>query len=163
MLSDEIYEMVLFIHPKSQNSRNTLNLIRQNNLQVKIFNIVSKHIARSLKKGKYFNITKVPTLVVAFKDGNLKKFEGEKCNEFINYYLEQESYDDNEILDSDIDDDYIDDGNFDDDELLEEPSSLEGDNGRINISEAIKRNEHAREELDKRLMPQDMKIRKQII
>ena len=161
-----INEIIFFTNPQSKKCFELHQLITQYKIPAKYFSVTSKNIADILSKGKYFKIKGVPSLVVAFDDGNIKKFEGDHCIEFIKYMVsemntnedeEDEIFNQSEEELSEGEDDNFD--VIDDDEPPSKQSKeLYADSGKLNIEEAMKRAEEERNRFDEQLDP---KLRRQ--
>lgn len=154
-----IHEIIFFTHPQSKGCYELHQLLTQYNISAKYFNIASKQAASVLKKGKYFKVNHVPSLVVAFDDGNIKKFEGENCKKFIEYMIsendERSENESDEFIDNDDESEDDDFETFEDE--FQNNDSLLRDNGRLNIQEAMQRAEDERAALEEQADP---KLRK---
>lgn len=80
-----VHEIIFFHHPNSQMCGQVHQYITQTKTPAVYFNVHSKKVAESLKRGKQFTVTHVPTLIVTFKNGETKKFEGGDCLRWLEY------------------------------------------------------------------------------
>lgn len=175
-MSKSIKEIIFFFHPSSQYCKEVFDILKQHDVPHTPFPIKSLKVAQKIKKGKYFNIESVPSLVITFNDGNIQKYEGPHCKKWLTILVEQNTQSNDE-------DDFVphpDDGNLsgksqdgqlsdgeelysEDAEILDEQvktptKSLKQDNGKIDIQAVTQQMEHERNEIEKQLNTKKRRI-----
>lgn len=83
-----IHEIVFFTHSKNDLCQYLDRFISQYNIPVKKVRIHSKSIAQRVKKGKFVNVRGVPTLVVVTQDGNVQRYEGNDCKQWLELLIQ---------------------------------------------------------------------------
>lgn len=175
-MASKVKEIIFFTHPRSDRCHVTHQLLKQYVIPHVPFTVKKSNASALKRKGRAgLTVRGVPTLLVTFKDGNLRRFEGDDCNDWIQYLIretqkaahEQEleqrnepvgmpvHHDEPEIVDSDLEY-YSDFSDLDDDELLDDddepkshqiPSSVEN-TGKINIQALTQKAEEERNKID---------------
>lgn len=156
-----IEQLIFFTNENSRKCSQVHDFIQHNQMPVTYFRVGSKGIANKLKNGKHFSIVGVPSLVALFEDGNFKVFQGEECQQFLEYIVSQ--YNDEEpeasyteqsaeILTSTSE--FSDDLFSEDAELIEEFESQQQKNivqntGKVDVQLASQQAEKERDEFEK--------------
>ena len=170
-MSNHVHEIIFFHNSQSMLCGQLHQYLKTQNIPALYFNVNSKEVAKKLKSGKYFKVTKVPTLVVSFKDGNVKKFEGKECFQWLEHATSssrqqqsEEAYssdEEDEMLGSDSEDDIP----SEDAEFLEDLNQksniprgrIMADGDKIDVSAVAQRADQERSELEEDMNP---KLRK---
>lgn len=79
----DISDIILFISTSSANCVPALKISRNNNLPIRVIRLDTKEARDRVKRGKYFKIQYVPTLLITYLDGNLQLFEGIKATQML--------------------------------------------------------------------------------
>jgi len=172
-MSNYVHEIIFFHNAQSPLCGHVHKLLKSNNIPALYFNVNSKEVANKLKNGQHFQVTHVPTLVVSFKDGNLKKFEGQECFQWLQYASQndkkrkhepskkEESFssssdDEDELLYSEEDDE-----GGDDAEILEDldqksyipKQRVIADNDKVDVSAVAQLADQERSQLEETMNP----------
>lgn len=142
-----IHEIVFFTHSSNALCQHIEKFIDQYNVPAKKIPVESKNIVRRIKKGKYFSIRCVPTIIVLLKDGNIQRYEGNNCMEWLKMLIEQNNNQEDENQNEEI----IEDSENEDEEYDNSgggTKSMIADNGKLNIEEVTKRAEKERSEME---------------
>jgi hypothetical protein len=79
-----VADLILFVASNSRPSLHTLSVVERMRIPVNVVKLDTAEARQTAMKGKYFQITNVPTLVVIYADGNLQLFVGApKINQWI--------------------------------------------------------------------------------
>lgn len=113
-MNNSINNVILFICSNSNASVEPLNLIKYYQIPIQIVKLDTQKARNKVKKGKFFQITSVPSLVVLYQDGTLQMFIGkEKIINWIQQLIDAKSkpstpvYEQNEEMETTLDNDYI--------------------------------------------------------
>lgn len=169
-MSSKVKEIVFFMHPKSDKCHVTHQLLKQYQIPYIPCALKRSNVNILKKKGKAgMNVRGVPSLIVTFDDGNLRRFEGEDCNEWIQYLVRESQKDahqheldqrneqvgSRELLTHDSEfvaseDEFSDFSDFSDDEILDEPPAPTNipTTGTINIDAIKQKAEEDRQQMD---------------
>jgi len=74
---ENIDEVILFCSSVSQACIPVIQMIQQYQLPVKLVRLDTASFREAVKNGPYFQIKIVPTLIVTYRDGNLRQFVGQ--------------------------------------------------------------------------------------
>jgi len=74
---ENIDEVILFCSSVSQACIPVIQMIQQYQLPVKLVRLDTASFREAAKNGPYFQIKNVPTLIVTYRDGNLRQFVGQ--------------------------------------------------------------------------------------
>jgi len=75
-MNNSINNVILFVCSNSNASIEPVNLVKYYQIPVQIVKLDTQKARNKAKKGKYFQITSVPSLVVMYQDGTLQMFIG---------------------------------------------------------------------------------------
>lgn len=75
-MNNSISNVILFVCSNSNSSIEPLNLIQYYNIPVQVVKLDNQKARNKAKKGRFFQITSVPSLVVIYQDGTLQMFVG---------------------------------------------------------------------------------------
>lgn len=77
-MNNSISNVILFVCSNSNASIEPLKLVRYYNIPLQIVKLDTQKARNKAKKGKYFQINSVPSLVVIYQDGTLQMFIGKE-------------------------------------------------------------------------------------
>ena len=151
-----IHEIIFFTHPNNVTCQYLDQFLTQYNIPVKKVRIQSKSIAQRVKKGKYFNIRGVPTFIVVTQDGNVQRYEGSDCKQWLELLIQgntvtHEESEEELVLSSS--DEELD---SDDAEMLDEMAggtkSMTMPSGKVDVQAMTQRAEQERAEMEEHAM-----------
>lgn len=168
-----IEQLIFFTNESSRRCSQVHNYIQQNEIPVTYFRVGSKQVANTLKNGKHFKVSGVPSLVAIFEDGNFKVYEGDECNQFLQFIVNEvysnnnvdESQTEQESMFSMSDSDelsqelYSEDAELIDEYETQQQKDLVQDTGKVNLQLIVQQAEREREELEKSLGKRRRKMR----
>lgn len=83
-----IKQIVLFYSTKSPHCRPIFQFLQQYNLPIIKVNVDSKNVRNAIKKGTYFSITGVPSMIVEQKDNVAQLYQGQKVLQYLNQMVQ---------------------------------------------------------------------------
>ncbi len=86
-MSSLAIEKILFYSRLSQACQHPVTLTHQNGLDIQLCCIDNPDVRKRIEKGKYFQLSHVPTLLISYSDGNMQIYEGPKVTQWMESQL----------------------------------------------------------------------------